>query len=289
MRITTFLTITLLLCLKFNAQQLPNSGFENWDSFSALMGYKNDRATDWNTVNATMPIDVGIPQTCFQSTDAHSGTNSIRLLTVVYGAAPTGVVNGIASTGTINTTTQEIDGGVAFTSRPDSLTGWYKTNPQSGDYATIELVLKGATNDTIGWARFEGSPTAVTAWTRFSVPVAYSSSSAPVLAVSLLSASFGFSAVAGSELWVDDLELIYNSAGVDEIDNLTTILYSNNRLSWKGDHQFTSISIHNLNGQLIINQQNLNNSSIDLMLKKGLYLVSLSSDEGVFTKKLSVH
>jgi len=26
-----------------------------------------------------------------------------------------------------------------------------------------------------------------------------------------------------------------------------------------------------------------------LMLKKGLYLVSLSSDEGVFTKKLSVH
>jgi len=288
MRKATFLTLLSVICLNFNAQQLPNSGFENWDSFSAINGYKNDRATDWNTVNATMPIDTGIPQTCFQSTDAHSGSNSIRLLSVVYALAPSGVVNGIASTGTINTTTQEIDGGLSFTSRPDSLTGWYKTNPQTGDYATIELVLKGASNDTIGWARFEGSPTPVATWTRFSVPLVYSSGDIPVLAVSLLSSSFGFSAVAGSELWVDDLELIYNPAGVDEIDNLTSVFYANNRLSWKGDHQFTSISIYNLNGQLIIDQQNLNNNSLDLMLNKGLYLVSLTSDEGVFTKKLSV-
>lgn len=283
-----FLTTLVCLGLNFNAQQLPNSGFENWDSFSVFNGFKEDRATDWNTVNASMPIDVGIPKTCFQSTDFHSGSNSVHLLTVAYGGAPSGVVNGIATTGTVNTTTQEIDGGIAFTARPDSLTGWYKTNPQSGDYATIEFVLKSATNDTIGWARFEGATSPVSTWTRFAVPVQYFSGDTPDLAVSLLSSSFGFSAIAGSELWVDDLELIYNPAGVDEIDNLTSVFYANNRLSWKGEHNFTSISINNLNGQLIIDHQNLNDNSLDLMLKKGLYLINLRSDEGVFTKKLSV-
>ena len=128
----------------------------------------------------------------------------------------------------------------------------------------------------------------VSTWTRFAVPVQYFSGDTPDLAVSLLSSSFGFSAIAGSELWVDDLELIYNPAGVDDIDNLTSVFYANKRLSWKGDHHFTSISIYNLNGQLIIDHQNLNDNSLDLMLKKGLYLVNLKSDEGVFTKKLSV-
>jgi uncharacterized membrane protein len=69
---------------------------------------------------------------------------------------------------------------------------------------------------------------------------------------------------------------------------LTSVFYANNRLSWKGEHNFTSISIYKLNGQLIIDHQNLNDNSLDLMLKKGLYLINLRSDEGVFTKKLSV-
>lgn len=283
-----FLTTMLFGCSILNAQQLPNNSYENWDILTDSSPH-DDMASSWNTINSSLdPFTASaLNQTCFQSTDAHTGTYSIQLVTQPPPFGST-VVNGIATTGSINTSTYEVEGGLPYTMRPDSMAGWYKCNPQTGDFPTIEFVLKGSAGDTIGWARFEGSTTPVTSWTRFSVPVVYSSGATPAEAVSLLSASDGFNAVAGSELWVDDMEIIFSTGLADEIENEIAVFYNEGSIKWTTEEKITGVSIRDLNGKLVKKMDNVSTTSIQQSLNQGVYLVTFVSDNGSKTEKLSV-
>ena len=203
--------IFILTAFASYGQQIPNADFENWDN--APLGTE-DKPTDWNTVNSSLGIFGGtIGQTCFQSTDANSGIYCINLKTIDPPLIPSGNpdINGIASTGDVQTTSPYgVTGGIPFTDSPDSLVGYYKYFPTGSDIGTIEMVLKDATEDTIAHARFETPSISVNQYTRFSVPFDYRNSSTPTLAVHLLSSSDGYNPVVGSQIWIDDLELIYN-------------------------------------------------------------------------------
>lgn len=214
---TLIISIIALTASNICAQQIANGDCETW-TISGGSSPDGEYLTGWATVNNTIPNAQAwlLNQTCYQSTDVHSGSYAVELETQPPPFSGYPNVNGITTNGTINETTYAVESGVAYSLRPDSLVGWFKASPMGSDFATIEFLVKSSSEDTIGWARFEAPNATVSNYTRFSVPVVYNNGNTPDLAVVLLSASDGFNSVVGSKLWVDDLELIFNSVGVSE-------------------------------------------------------------------------
>lgn len=269
------------------AQQIPNPSFENWEITSDSSPH-DDKPNDWNTVNSSLSAILAstLSQTCFQSTDAHTGTYSAKFKTVSPPLPSYPNVNGIGTTGSINTTTYGVDGGLSFTSRPDSLVGWYKCSPVNGDSPTIEFVVKDAQEDTIGHAKFVGSTTDVSTWTRFAVPVDYRNSDTPSIGVAFCSASNGFSSQIGSELWVDDLELIYNPVGIDQFELDFGAYYAHQNIHIVSEQTTGSVELYDLGGKLV--HEAALSPSIAVKLQPGVYLVKLNAGDKVGTKKISV-
>ena len=198
--------ITSLCQISFAQNATPNASFENWTAGSAIAPY--DNPDDWDNPNDKTKW--ASQYTCFKSTDAHTGSFAIQLITKNI----TQIVPGTATTGIINENTKTIDGGVAYTGRPDSIVGYFKSMPASGDYTTIQFTLKGSGGDldTIATARFLSSTT-VNSYTRFSVPLVYKSTNPVVTANWLLKSSPNVAdGKVGSTLFVDDLEVIINPA-----------------------------------------------------------------------------
>jgi hypothetical protein len=186
--------------------QIPNPGFETWTTQS---GYKDP--SGWGTINSSIASFCFCAGTARQTTTVHSGTYAMQLITVsAFGqTAP-----GIAATGTINTSTAAIDGGLAYTLRPDSVTGWFKYTPAGADTGTVDVTLSKwntGTNqrDVVGHARFE-THTTVSSYTRFAEAFAYSSSAVPDTMVVILLSSIPdlTSANVNSTLFLDDLDLV---------------------------------------------------------------------------------
>ena len=289
------LSILSLAVIKANAKQLPNSDFESWESINVLSSQQHP--TDWNTVNSVVPSAVFalLDETCFEETGAiFGGSSALKLVTAAPPLAGYPNVNGIATTGNINTTTFAVDGGVPFTSTPDSLTGYYMGTPSGADFPTFEVVLYDANGDTCALARFEGSNSALTSYTRFSVPFVYRNSNPPAEAVALMSSSDGLNSVVGSEVLVDDLELIYNPTSIDENGKLNVKVIS----TLNGvEVDLTSITnedvtynLFDLNGKMI-DTELLNAGIINLInsnVSEGVYVYQLISKSGIKSDKLLI-
>ncbi len=204
------ITLTSALCIYSTilfAQATPNASFDNW-THNSFPGY--DTPNSWDNLNPATGL-TGV-FTCFKATaaaDVHTGSAALKLITKsVFGQD----ANGIATTGTINTTTQTISGGIAYTLRPDSIVGWYKCTPVSGDngFAEILLLGSGGISDTIGHARFLTPATTVSTWTRFSVPIDYYNMNPVVKSIWILSSSKdAVTHNVGSTAFFDDLDLIF--------------------------------------------------------------------------------
>jgi hypothetical protein len=154
---------------------------------------------------------------CYKdSSNPHSGRFDAQLLTqnVIIQVAPAPL-----TTGTINTNTQTISGGIPYTLKPDSMIGWFRYTSVSGDNGDCEFYLFGATHaDTIGQAFFKTPTSTVTPWTRFSLPIRYNAGT-PDSALWIFSSSLSAtSAKAGSQLFIDDIGLIFNpTTGINNI------------------------------------------------------------------------
>ncbi len=189
------------------SQNIPNAGFENWTT-SGFPAVENPNS--WGTLNGSTAI-IGIYTTVKATgVDAHSGNSAIKLISKYISFAST-TAPGIATTGTINTSTQAIEGGFVYTQRPYALTGWYKANPQTGDKGSIEVKLwrrAGGVEEVVGEAILDIT-TPTSAYTRFVLPINYTTANAPDSARLILFSSDGANAVAESELIVDDLEFVF--------------------------------------------------------------------------------
>jgi len=257
-KITLLLLFSFFILKNLQAQNpLPNASFENWSSFGIYEDPDN-----WSTLNSSTAV-VGV-LTCLKATgaDIHSGTNAIKLITKSVLAQN---ANGIATTGTINTTAQTITGGIAYTGRPDSIAGWYKYTSVGGDNGFVAFVLLDASNDTIGFANFTTPAATVSNYNYFSAAVNYFTSGTPTLSRCLLSSSAGFTAVINSTLFIDDLQLITNSTGVKE--DLPT---AENTLNYSASSG--TISLHSPSGNI---------RKIDILDISGKYLTGYE----VFSEK----
>lgn len=214
--ITTVIFIFLVSLLQAQTNSAtPNANFEDWTYSSSGGGYNDPDS--WNCLNSTTSA-LGF-FTCFKdSTTVESGKYSALLVTMSFA---TELVPGTMTTGTINTAAEVIDGGIPYTLRPDSITGWYQYTPVTGDNGDIEFYVFGANHqDTIGQAFFKTPTTAVGTWTRISLAVTYTTSATPDTALWIITSSDNQNTGhEGSELIVDSLGLVFNSTSA--INNVT--------------------------------------------------------------------
>lgn len=214
------------------SQQFENPGFEFWED----AGTVKDEPVDWSSIKTCDdPMIASVaPVTFDQSTDAHSGEFSLKLYNVnVFNLTATGAISNGRFHAEFDldasysyTDTNNALWNTPITTRPDSLAGWFKYFPEEDDKAQFKVILhvddaqlpeNGTLPNWVGMAVFQ-TERGVTydTWTRFVVPFEYFRDDNPEFLLCVLNSGDSTSAVVGSYLLADDLELIYDPSGVGE-------------------------------------------------------------------------
>jgi len=292
--------------------QFANPGFEEWEEIG--LGPNILEPTNWSSIKSTDDPDLNntAPLVWGKSDDAHTGNYSLYLFTLnLFGIkVPGTITNGrihasmIPDSGYTYTDPDNAEWHTRLSAKPDSLVGWYKAKPEPGDYAKVKVVMHNgfiAVSENQDTSAYIGSGTrylsgeVVNEWKRFSVPIKYYKSEKPEFILITISSSKGTDATPGSELWVDDLKLIYNNGtGITEEnpDNLT-LFSANNHLNVlvTGDKSDEFIlRVYDISGKLQLQNSGKVNqkSTYAYDLPTGIYVVSVSYNGKVLTKKISL-
>jgi len=287
------ITTTFFFFNYVNAQNaIPNPGFENWTSAGSY-----DNCTGWGTIDGSISSFCFCTGTAVKTSVAgefHGGTLAMKLKTLsVFGqTAP-----GIAATGTINTSTQAVDGGVAYNLLPDSIVGWYRYTPSGTDTGSVDITLSKwntGTNarDIVAHARFSQNAS-VASYVRFSQPLTYSLTGAPDTMVIVLLSSSTSAPQANSTMWVDDLDLIFNSTtniASNHIANSLVSIYPNpskgSFVIETGSTEKQTMQIFDVNGKLVLTQIINDKTNIDVSgLAEGVYNLNLINSEWFVVNK----
>jgi hypothetical protein len=211
--------------------QFENGGFEQWEN----VGSSTEEPLEWSSIKTSdvASLNSVAPKVLFQSTDAHSGSYSIKLENKAsFGIVANGTItNGQVhadmnpSNGYVFTNTSDTKWHTVFTDRPDSVVGWYKYQPSGGDKGKVEVILhtglaenpeNGTLVNWVAHARFNIANTTISSWTRFSVPFHYYSINSPQYMLAVLTSGDSTQAANASVAYFDDLEMIYNPVSIEE-------------------------------------------------------------------------
>lgn len=302
--------LLFLAAISLNAQVIENPGFEEWENLEN----GNPEPIDWSSIQSATPEGIASlsPQVLFRdSTDPHSG-NYCVLLTNVNVAIANIVANGLATNGrvlanfdpdlaNVHTDVNDSKWNTPCATRPDSLVGYYKYSPEGADITTVQALFHTGTigelpdaNNTgwVGTADFESPNESISEWTRFSAPVVYLNDDNPEYILFNLSAGDGTSAIAGSQAWYDDLELVYNVVGLDEdIANGLLNVYSRDQsivvdMRKFGAGEVFDIEIHTVTGQLVLSDQIISGFTKELTIETGgIYICTLHGGDGLTLSK----
>lgn len=259
--------------------QIPDAGFENWSSGSC------DEPSGWNTVNGSTSI-LGLCTAQEETANPNSGSSALKIQTGELGFPVFQTVPGLVSNGNIDVQSQSVNGGIPFTERPTSFSGWYRAQPVNGDsYSLIAVLINENTGDTVGASIFEGSAT-VNSWTQFVEPVQYLNEQTPTLLQITMFASDPLNPQDGSAVYFDDLDYQTITVGIDEIASTNVSVYPNPALDEvffeSTDNENMLVSIYNILG-LKVQEQQLSGSAnrVDVSeLPTGTYIWQVSSVEG---------
>ena len=306
--------ILFLATITLNAQVIENAGFEQWEN----LANGNPEPVDWSSTQSADPQTLAnlAPQVLFKdSINPHSGNYSLRLKNVFVALANI-VSNGIATNGRIHadfnpalgyvyTDVADSKWNTPCTTRPDSIVGYYKYVPQGADITSVQALLHiGAgkipdPNSTgwVGMAKFESPNENISDWTRFSAPFVYFNNDNPEYILFNISAGDSTGAVAGSEGWYDDLELVYNVTGLDEsMANALLNVYSTDKtivvdMRKFGAGEVFNLEVYNVAGQLILSDQAISGYTKELKIKTaGIYICTLRAKDGLtLSKKVFVN
>jgi hypothetical protein len=265
-----------------NAQTFPNGGFENWTS---QVTYEDPQY--WTGMN--MMTMFGAEETAIKSTQAHSGTYALKLITSISDIGNDGEMDtlpGILMLGTADILNGTGTSGYAFTHRPDSLIGWYKlvspdNSPFHMEFSSTKWDAGSGSPETIGAASYEGQ--ASSTYKRFSVPITYSSSALPDTILCFIGTSTD--GAAGNEVYLDDLGFIYNStAGLEEQTAQIRLFPNpvNTQLTVQSDQPIQQIFVKDIQGKQIF-ERNCNTEFYQLEtgdLTPGVYFCELNFSNG---------
>lgn len=272
------------------AQQdtITNAGFERWTAAATY-----DDPDGWTTLN---PAGVFLgAELAFQATDAeeiHSGSSAVKLVTAeveFFGMTPS-----ILTTGEINTTTQEVEGGWPMNSRPTSFGGWFRYDTLMADTGLISITLSkmnssSGMSEIIGYAEYDVLATD-SMFQNIELTIDYTSSEVPD-EVLILMGSGGNNAQSGSTLFVDDLYYTF-ATGIKSPLSVGLGLYPNptdnvlNISSSKGI-EFTNATVYTIDGRAVLNTTLLSGlASVDVSnLYAGTYIVELGTVDGAVVRE----
>jgi len=277
-----FLSITIS-----STAQIINGGFETWvQNGQNCMGPES-----WGTINGSTGI-VGVCTVEEETSDVHSGSSALKLSTQQVVIPP--VINetapGICTNGTVNTQTESVEGGDAFTAQPASFTGWYKAAPVNQDeYSFSALLINETSGDTVGYADWSDTAT-VNTYTQFTAPVTYTSTQAPtLLQITLLPSSPGNPQI-GTTVWFDDISAEGDVSSVAETELANIYAYPNpseGEVNFSLGNQANAIvSVYNILGVKILESTiSRDNNQLELNgIAKGTYVWQLNSIDGELIK-----
>ncbi|HBS85896.1 MAG: hypothetical protein A2W91_08925 [Bacteroidetes bacterium GWF2_38_335] len=257
--LTAFL---LLFAFSVYTQILPNPSFENWTNDGEF-----ENPDGWDCSNRSFFSIISFNPVTKESSDPFHGSFSAKLETIQESTGEEYVkMLGVLTLGTFDvdiiSRTAKITGGKPFNQKPTALTGYYKYVPIENDSCDIRIGLTKfnpatQTSDTVGMGRMTSGLTP--GWTRFEIPVDYSSSDEPdTLNIVFLSSDTSIFNV-GSVLWLDSISL----DGVNSIEEKTPDRFSvfPNPASKlitiisPRENSMKEIKITDLNGKIIMQQQ----------------------------------
>lgn len=288
-------------------QQLENAGFEIWED----AGTVREEPADWSSIKTSdnPTTNQAAPVVWEQSTDAHSRNYSVKLTNLV--PFPGIVATGTLTNGQVHASFNPDSGYVftrqdsakwhtVFTSKPDSLAGWYKYYPVGSDHGGVRAILHkeqgalpehGTHNNWIADANFIMPEATVETWTRFSVPFVYLSDDTPEYILVVVKAGNGTDAIANSQGLFDDLQLIYKDQGTDEkATREMTFNIMGQKVVFKGMTpdmvKIASFRVLDLSGRIMLEIQDLSSEiMLPTRLHPGIYIGCLHYDQGIMSKK----
>ena len=285
-------------------EQIENPGFETWDGAGASL-----EPVDWSSLKTSDNtfLAQSAPQVLFQDAGRINGF-SVKL----ENKSALGIVaNGIITNGRVHADLDPNNGYVftnadpkwntPFSSRPDSIVGWYKYQPASSggsfDKGKVEVLLHKTTNgqnpvgstagNMIAKARHDIIAPAAN-WVRFSAPFNYTSTDNPDYILLVLTSGDSTNALAGSIAWFDDLELIYNTSSMDNNQiNPLQIAQQNDNISIKNMQEGSHFTIINASGQNVYEGTAKSGETRVAMYETGIYFVRIASSKGIITRKIA--
>jgi hypothetical protein len=303
-------SVLISFTLSFSQSQLENPGFEEWEE--VLTGifepgeWSSLKTSDNSSLSSMAPV------VCEKSTDAHSGSFSVKLtnvssLVVANGTVTNGRVhpNLITSLAYMYTDTLNSQWNTPFTYRPDSITGWFKYAPKTGDSLEVKAILHRGfgkqpddnyLNNWIAVAHFKSNLKTGNQWVRFSAPFIYYSENTPQYILVILNSGNGYNPVAGSIAYFDDIEMIYNNPltmkkqSVSSYDYIYSLGNQYIVIQSQQPDQYKILKINDITGRVVWSCK-VTSDHIDISqsnLKKGIYLVSLSGNNLILTQKILI-
>lgn len=275
------LTTILFLGLHttFFAQQIGNSGFENWDN----LGSNQEEPTNWSSFKTATGSFSSFASKQIERSSAVRPGASGAYCARIWSKSTLGIMaNGVLTTGRMNMGSSNLSspdnynysviGDAAFsealTQAPDSIVFWARytagSSEKAGMHALIhdQFAVQDPVNSTsqpyiVAEADLQFSPTN-NAWQRFSVPFVYTVNTG--LAPKFILLTFTTNHIPGGgsandEVLIDDVELIYNTVGLaseDQAQHYGIYIDTENQLILEGFEQNEQIEIYRLNGQLVV-------------------------------------
>jgi hypothetical protein len=131
-------------------------------------------------------------------------------------------------------------------------------------------------------------------WTRFSVPFSYFRDDAPEYLLSVLNSGDSTTAVEGSYLFADDLELIYPSSGISDLkvnEPFLTVMPGRLVINMRSakDYQGNWFYLFDMTGHTIMTKQ-LDNNQVMLPdnIPPGTYVALLQGKPQQFVQKVMI-
>lgn len=304
--------VIALASTTFSQQQIGNSNFETWE----VVATPDEEPVNWNSfLTASGSLSQFASSQLTKSTDVRPGSTGTYSARIFSNSVLGVIANGNLTTGRINmgnpapanennynsTILADANFSEALTNEPDSIVFWAKFTPiNANDSASVSAILHDnyAHRDPIDAA--SATHTVATAmrryattngqWQRISVPFTYSG---PATTTSFILVSFATNGTPGEgsdndQVWIDDVELIYNSSASLDETGLPTV-----NLSAANGHLFIQSSqslsgtaaIYSASGQRI--QTSTIAGEIDFPAAPGVYFVVLDTQFGPISKKVS--
>ena len=275
--------------------QIPNAGFETWTSHGAY-----STPNGWGTMNNTTAA--GGVYTVTKGTPGNPGSWYLKLTSKTV---TSGVVNGIAVSGVLDSITMLPKSGFAYSAQPANFTGsWQHMIAGSSQGAVTATLTKWNTStharDAVATATQTLSGMAMS-WATFSIPFVYVSGNTPDSCIIVLKAS-GAAPTNGDYLWVDNLAFSGTVTGIEDREHIFAgfDVYPNpssENISVDFNLAKTEnvkLQMIDLNGRLVKEAElgsvtgavkySLNVNEI----AKGTYFISIIAAEGIEVKKIIV-